>query len=194
MREGKVIDDLHFPLYGRSSMIHNHPLVAWPATALMRNKKRCGRPIGDSGSRESVPDTFGSPSVGRLARLLRKDLEDHDGVEINTIDNSPCLALVVHPQLMTAISNRQHRPGMRQGQKLPLLKQPEEESSLCPGLLREWRRPNLAVQPNQGSIIWNDTRKVYVISDIDAGAILRKRQFPIGAVESMIGSRTSRVG
>jgi len=107
-------------------------------------------------------------SFGRLGRLLGKDIEDHYRVRIRTIDDSPGLAFVVHPELMASRANRRHRPRVGQGQKLALLKQPQEESGFQPGLFREWRRSNFAMQPNQRLVVWAHKLKVYVIFDIMA--------------------------
>jgi hypothetical protein len=52
-------------------------------------------------------------ALRRLLRFPLKNIRDNDGVGVNPVNDSPDLILVNDPQLMTASSDRRHRPGMR---------------------------------------------------------------------------------
>ena len=65
-------------------------------------------------------------SLRRLLRFLLEYIGDHNGVTVDSVDNPPDLIRVNDSQLVTASSNRRHRPGMRHPYRIAPLKKPQQ--------------------------------------------------------------------
>jgi hypothetical protein len=85
----------------------------------------------------------------RCACLLRKDLQDHHGVRVEPVDDSPVSPCVTDPQLVTTKTHDRHRPRVWHANRLPLLQQTKEITGLDPGRLGKGRRFDLSVEPDE---------------------------------------------
>jgi hypothetical protein len=88
-------------------------------------------------------------ALRRCPRLLAEDLQNHHGVGVEAIHDSPVSSGVTNPQLMTARPHNGHRPRSRQAKRLPRLQQAEQVAGLDPGRLRKGRRLDLSMKPNE---------------------------------------------
>jgi hypothetical protein len=59
------------------------------------------------------------------ARFLIEHVENHDGIGIDTIHDAERATCIVDPQLMAPGSDYRHRSGVRQGQLVAALHQPD---------------------------------------------------------------------
>jgi hypothetical protein len=79
--------------------------------------------------------------------LLAEDLQNHHGVGVEPVHDSPVSSGVTDSQFVTARSHNGHRPRPRHPDRLPLLQQTKQITGLDPGRLGEWRRLDLSVKP-----------------------------------------------
>lgn len=94
-------------------------------------------------------DACVNDALRRRSRLLAEDLQDHHGVGVEPVHDSPVTSGVTDSQLVTARARNRHRPRPRQAKRLPLLQQTEQVTGLDPGRLGEGRRLDLSVKPNE---------------------------------------------
>src|SRR5919197_240900 len=81
--------------------------------------------------------------------LLGEDPQDHHGVGVEPIHDSPVSPCVTDSQLVAPRPHNGHRPRVRHANSLPLLQQPKQITGLDPGRLREGRRLDLSVKPDE---------------------------------------------
>jgi hypothetical protein len=86
---------------------------------------------------------------GRRPGLLPENLQDHHSVGVEAIHDPPVPSGITNAQLVTALAHNRHRPRSRQTERLPFLQQTEQITSLDPCRLREGRRFDLSVKPNE---------------------------------------------
>jgi len=108
--------------------------------------------------------------LGSPRRFLAEDLQDHDGIRVTSIDDPPRDSSVLDAQFMASWSNRRHRSRMGHTQQLALLQSSEKKPRLEPGRGREWRSPDLPVEPDKRSVHSSHTLGVYVTSDISSSS------------------------
>lgn len=94
--------------------------------------------------------------------FLAEHFQDHDGVSIDAVDDSPILAVIANSQFMATCPDRRQGPRMRHGQRFAVLQQAEPESGRNPRLLRKRRRLDLSLQPDQGLIAQAHVRSHYM--------------------------------
>jgi hypothetical protein len=85
----------------------------------------------------------------RRPRLLAEDLQNHHGVGIKPVHDSPVSCGITHSQLVTPRTKNGHRPRLRHANRLPLLQQTKKIAGLDPGRLGKGRRLDLSVKPNE---------------------------------------------
>jgi hypothetical protein len=64
-----------------------------------------------------------------LCGLLAEYVNDHDGVLVGSVDDSPGSGRIVDPQFVAARADDRQGPRMRQAQHVTLLKPPEQNAS-----------------------------------------------------------------
>jgi hypothetical protein len=101
-------------------------------------------------------------------RLLAEDFQDHDGVEVKTVHDSPVNSCVPDSQLVTARPHHWHRLRPRQADRLPLLEQTKQITDLDPGRSGEGRRLDLSVKPHERLRSGSPPLR-YVRSDMESG-------------------------
>jgi len=99
-----------------------------------------------------LPQSSGACFNNGLRRrpgLLAEDLQDHYGVGVEPVHDSPVCSGVTDPQLVTPRPHHGHRPRLRQAKGPPLLQQAKQITGLDPGRPRERRRLDVAVKPHE---------------------------------------------
>jgi hypothetical protein len=84
----------------------------------------------------------------RCASLLAEHIRNHDSVWIGPIQYPPRTVSVRNSQFVTSGSYRNHRPRVWQGEILTPLQTPQQYPGPNPAFSREWRRFDLAMQPD----------------------------------------------
>jgi hypothetical protein len=95
-------------------------------------------------------------------RLFREYLENHDRIYRYVVDHSPRRPRIFDPQLVAPSPDRGHRARVREAQRLTRLQLPQQVARLHPRRLREWRRPDLSVQPDQRLVFRAQGNSIYV--------------------------------
>jgi hypothetical protein len=85
----------------------------------------------------------------RRSRLLAEYFQNHHGVGVRPVHDSPVCSGITDPKLVTSRAHNGHRPRPRQAKRLPLLQQTKQITGLDPGSLGEWRRLDLAAEPHE---------------------------------------------
>ena len=87
--------------------------------------------------------------LGRRLGLLAEDLQDHNGIGIQAVEDSPGGRAISNPQFVTTWADRRHGPRVRHAKRLTLLQSPEQDAGLQSGRRGEGRRLDLSVKPDQ---------------------------------------------
>ena len=85
----------------------------------------------------------------RRPGFLAENRQNHHGVGVGPVHDSPVGLCVSDAQFVTPRSHNGHRPRMGHRQRLPLLQQPEQEPRLDPSRFRKGRRPDLSMKPDE---------------------------------------------
>ncbi len=129
----------------------------YAASSALRPRNCCGVPIFQPlassrlrfPSRTLVlpqsPDARVNDDLWRRPRLLAEDLQNHHGVGVEPVHDSPVSSGVTDPELMTARPHNGHRPRLRHADRLPLLQQTKQITGLDPGRLGEWHTSGLSL-------------------------------------------------
>src|SRR5438128_9369291 len=88
-------------------------------------------------------------ALRRGACLLGEDLQNHHGVGVQAVHDSPVRLRVAHSQFMTAGTHNWHRPRLRHAHHLPLLQQALQITGLHPGRPGKGRGLDLSVKPGE---------------------------------------------
>jgi hypothetical protein len=75
----------------------------------------------------------------RSRGLLAEDIENHDRIRRDVVNDSPGLAMIADSQLVALATDCGHWSRMGQTQSLPLLEPPEEQASFQAGAIAERR-------------------------------------------------------
>jgi hypothetical protein len=85
-------------------------------------------------------------------RLLAEYLGDHDGVRIDSVHETPGLALIVDPKFVAPRANRGHGQRVGHRQAFAALEPTKQQTSFESGYAREWWGLDLALKPDQGPV------------------------------------------
>lgn len=88
-------------------------------------------------------------SFGRRRGLLAEDLQNHHGIGVQPIHDSPISPVVTDSELVTARTHNWHRPRVRHPNCLALLQQTKQIAGFDPGRAGERRRLDLSVKPDE---------------------------------------------
>ncbi len=94
-------------------------------------------------------DACVNDGLRRRPGCLAEDRQNHNGVGIGAVHDPPISFGVSNSQFVTARTHNRHRPRVRHRQRLALLQQPDEIAGLDPGHLRERRRLDFSVKPDE---------------------------------------------
>jgi hypothetical protein len=86
--------------------------------------------------------------------FLWENLEDHNRISVNSVDNSPVVARVSNTQFVAVLPDNRHRPGLRHPKGIPTLQLAQQEPCLNPCHLRKWRSFNFTMKPNNRFVFW----------------------------------------
>ncbi len=101
---------------------------------------------------EPSPAGFNDSLEGRPG-LLAEDLQDHDGIQIKSVHDSPVDADILNPQLVAAWSDGRHGPRVGHAQQFAFLQSPKQIAGLQPGRRGEGRRLDLSMKPDEGFVV-----------------------------------------
>ena len=86
----------------------------------------------------------------RFLRRLLMDVEDHDTVGVEVIEDAPIFAGIGYALLVARLADDGHGLGRRRAEALALLKAAQQGAGLYAALNREGRRFDFSGQPDQG--------------------------------------------
>jgi hypothetical protein len=75
------------------------------------------------------PSAIFNDRLGRRGCFLVEDLENQNGVAVDSVDNSPCVITIPNPKLVATGSDRCHGARVRKTKSLALLKSPQERKT-----------------------------------------------------------------
>ena len=85
----------------------------------------------------------------RLLRCLCEDVEDHNRITIDAVNNAPRFRLVLYAQFVARPTDRRHGARMGQRDVFATLQATQKHAGLNTCSRRKRRRLNLAMQPDQ---------------------------------------------
>src|SRR5438034_154663 len=134
-------------IYAASSALRRRNSLAFPNFQPFASKRR------RFGSRMVVLPQPASARVNDGLRcgacLLGEDLQNHHGVGVQAVHDSPVRLRVAHSQFMTTGTHNGHRPRLRHAHRLPLLQQAQQITGLHPGRPGKGRGLDLTVKPGE---------------------------------------------
>jgi hypothetical protein len=80
--------------------------------------------------------------------LFLKCIENHYGVIIDAIDDSPGAVFIIHPEFVATWTNAGHRARPRHAEAFTLLESSKQKPGFESGSGRKWRSLNLAMEPD----------------------------------------------